>query len=166
MVPKVQRPWLAKLLYVMPPRTLETLRLAITEHADYLLSPDGIEGLPLGRFYGEVAARVYVPTGMMLVPAVAPAVLEDLLRERGSGHVFFEPDQPAPRVLPHAAFGPISRQMLPVLGGQLVNAAAPERVDHPLSTLQYAPETLFPLWGVPGSTTTGEAPDDAGGGES
>ncbi|UJR84315.1 hypothetical protein [Sandaracinus amylolyticus] len=153
-VPASQREWLAKLLYVLPQRTLESLRIAVTERAYYLLDPAGIEGVPLGRFYGEVATRIYVPAGMTLVPAIAASVLEELVRDRGGGHVFFEPDSPTPRVIANEAFGAVSRRVLRELSGQVVHAEAPDRVDPPLPTLQYGPETRFPLWGAPGRAET------------
>lgn len=153
-VPREQREWLAKLLYVLPQRTLESLRIATAESAFYLLDPAGIEGVPLGRFYGEIAPMIYVPAGMTLVPAVAPAVLEELLRDRQGGHVFFEPGAPLPRLIPAEAFGAISRKLLREIGRQVVHAEAPDRVDPPLPMLQYGPETRFPLWGAPGRAET------------
>jgi len=153
-VPHAQREWLARLLYVLPQRTLESLQVAVTTEAFYLLDPAGIEGVPLGRFYSEIAPRIYVPVGMTLVPAVAPAVLEDLVRDRGGGHVFFEPDVPVPRVVPEQAFGPVARCMLPDIAGRVVHAAAPDRFDPPLPMLQYGPAVRFPLWGAPGRAET------------
>jgi hypothetical protein len=153
-VPREQREWLAKLLYVLPQRTLDSLKVALTADAIYLLDPAGIEGVPLGLFYGEVAPRIYVPAGMTLVPAVAPSVLEELVRERGGGHVFFEPSSPAPRILPHESFGPVSRRMLRDIAGTAVHADAPDRVDPPLPMLQYGSDARFPLWGAPGRAET------------
>ena len=149
-VPLAQRDWLSRLLYVLPQRTLDALRLCTTPEAIYLLDRRGIEGVPLGRFFTEVAERIYVPAGMTLVPAVSAAVLEELVRERGSGHVFFEPEHGAPRVIPAESFGPVSRRGLREVAAQLVHADSPERFDPPLATLEYGPETRFPLWGVPG----------------
>lgn len=149
-VPGEQRAWLARMLYALPPRTLSTLRMAIAEDRVYLHDPGGIEGVPLGRFYSEVAERIYVPSGMILVPAVAPAVLSDLVADRKGGHVFFEPESPVPRVVPAAAFGPISRQVLRDVAALAVHADAPDRHDPPLPLMQYGDARRFPLWGVPG----------------
>ena len=151
-LPSEQRPWLAKLLYVLPPRALESIRMAIGDHHIYMLDSAGIESIPLGRFYSEVARRIYVPTGMSLVPAVHPAVLEDLA-SRGTSqgaHVFFERDGEPPTLVQDGAFAPVSRAMLQHLSGVVVHAEMPGRVDPPLPTLQYGPETRFPLWGAPG----------------
>ncbi len=79
-MPVAQREWLARLLYTLPPRTLAALRMAIGHDAIYLLDPTGIEGVPLGIYYCEVAERIYVPAGLALVPAVASAVLLELVK--------------------------------------------------------------------------------------
>lgn len=101
------RDWLARILYTLPPRVLSALRIARTQNNYYLLSPDGIEGVPLGTYYCAVAPKVYVPAGLTIVPAVAPAVLADLVRTRDGGHVFFEPDGVA-RVVRDDAFASAS----------------------------------------------------------
>jgi hypothetical protein len=149
-VPGAQRAWLARMLYALPPRTLSTLRMAIAEDRVYLLDAGGIEGVPLGTFYSEVAERIYVPSGMTLVPAVAPQVLSDLVSDRKGGHVFFEPESATPRVVPASAFGSISRQVLRDVAALTVHADAPDRHDPPLPLMQYGDARRFPLWGVPG----------------
>ena len=149
-VPLEQREWLARMLYALPPRTLSTLRIAIAGDRIYLLDRGGIEGVPLGVFYSEVAERIYVPSGMTLVPAVAPAVLAELVSDAKGGHVFFEPESSAPRVVAANAFGPVSRQVLRDVSGQVVHAKAPDGVDPALPLMQYGDARRFPLWGVPG----------------
>lgn len=149
-VPIEARAQLARLFYVLPPRTLGALRMAITERAIYLLDPGGIEGVPLGRFYSQVAERIYVPAGMALVPAVSSGVLEELVQGRGQGHVFFEPGHEGPTVVSETAFAGVSRQVLREVAGTQVHADAPDRVDPPLPMLSYGPETRFPLWGALG----------------
>ena len=64
------------MLYLLPPRTLDTLRMALTETAIFLLDPSGVEGVPLGRFYAEVAERVYVPAGEASRVGVLPNLYE------------------------------------------------------------------------------------------
>jgi len=147
-VPIAEREWLSKMLYLLPSSTLSGLRMAITETAIYLLDQHGIESVPLGRFYSEVADRIYVPTGLSLVPAVSPSVLSELVADRGTGHAFFEPDQDQPRILTAEAFGPVSRTVLREVSGKLVHADAPDRRDPTLPLVAYGPETSFPLWGV------------------
>jgi hypothetical protein len=149
-LPASQREWLAKMLYVMPPRALESVRLAVGSESLYLIDRNGVDGVPLGRFFSEVASRVYVPTGMTLVPAVQPAVLEDMLASQRGSHVFFEEDGVPPRVVPDAAFAPLSRSILRELAGVVVHADMPGREDPALPLLSYGPEVRFPLWGAPG----------------
>lgn len=159
-VPSAQRPWLARMLYALPPRTLSTLRMAIAEDRVYLHDPGGIEGVPLGVFYTEVAQRIYVPAGMTLVPAVAAPVLEALLSDRQGGHVFFEPETATPRVVKAEAFGPVSRQVLRDVAAMTVHAEAPDRVDPPLPLMQYGDVRRFPLWGVPAKGAPAAAPPE------
>ncbi|GAB4208821.1 MAG: hypothetical protein OHK0013_27640 [Sandaracinaceae bacterium] len=154
-LPIAQREWLARLLYLMPPRALESVRLAMGAEALYLLDAHGIDGVPLGRFFSEVAHRIYVPTGMTLVPSVHPAVLEDLLAEHRGNHVFFEEDGAPPRIVPDSAFAPLSRAVLRELSGVVVHAEMPGRVDPPLPLLAYGAEVRFPLWGAPGRDEQG-----------
>lgn len=151
-VPIEEREWLSKMLYLLPSQTLASLRMAITERAIFLVDQRGIETVPLGRFYSEVADRVYVPAGMSLVPAVSPSVLAELLGDRGTGHAFFVPDEAQPRIIEADAFGPVSRTVLRDVGGKLVHADAPDRHDPALPLVAYGPETSFPLWGVVGQT--------------
>ena len=151
-IPIEEREWLSKMLYLLPSSTLGSLRMAITEKAIFLVDPRGIETLPLGRFYSEVAERIYVPAGMSLVPAVSPSVLSELVSDRGTGHAFFVPGEEQPRLIEADAFGPVSRTVLRDVGGMLVHADAPDRHDPTLPLVAYGPETSFPLWGVVGSS--------------
>ncbi|MEM9190022.1 MAG: hypothetical protein AAGF12_12640 [Myxococcota bacterium] len=144
-----QREWLSRLLYTLPPNTLSALQMAVAEDRIYLVDRTGIEGVPLGVYYTEVAPRIYVPAGLTLVPAVAPAVLNDLVSDRGDGHVYFEPGAP-PRVVPASAFGPISRRALRDVSAVPVSADRPDNHEPPLPLLQYDTPRRFPLFGVPG----------------
>lgn len=162
-VPQEQREWLARLLYALPPRALADLRMAITKSAIYLLDPAGIEGVPLGTFYSEVGPRIYVPAGLTLVPAVASSVLEELVVDRGDGHVYFVPGEASPRVIPDGAFGPVSRRALRGVHAVALAAEAPDDDEAPLPLLQYDIARRFPLFGVPGKKPP-ETPDEGSGG--
>ena len=148
-VPIAQRAWLSRLLYALPNNTLSALRVAVAQDRFYLIDASGIEGVPLGVFYSEVAPRIYVPAGLTLVPAVSPAVLQELVRERGDGHVFFDPEQTEPRVVPGGAFGPVSRKVLRQIAAIPVSAERPQEEDIPLPLFQYDAARRFPLWGIP-----------------
>jgi hypothetical protein len=157
-VPAAQREWLSRLLYALPPNTLAALRMAIGDDRIYLIDRSGIEGVPLGIYYSEVAERIYVPAGLTLVPAVAPSVLADLVRDRGDGHVYFEAGRSAPVVIPGDAFGPVSRRALRDVSAMPVSADRPDNTEPPLPLLQYDEARRFPLWGVPGK----KLPDSEG----
>jgi hypothetical protein len=162
-VPAGQREWLARMLYVLPPRTLAALRIALTADRIYLLDPSGVEGVPLGTFYSEIAPRLFVPAGTAIEPSVPPAVLLDLVEGRGDGYVFFHLDDPVPTLVPADAFGPVPRRALCRL---VAVPAAAETLDADvpgLPLLEYASARPFPLRGVPGAAATG-APDEDGGG--
>ncbi len=148
-VPFTQREWLARMLYALPPNTLAALRIAVGEDRFYLVDPSGIEGVPLGSFHSEVAPRIYVPSGLTLVPAVSPAVLQDLVRDRGDGFVFFDPAVDAPRVVPAKAFGPVSRRVLRDVAAVPLIADPLQDVEPELPLLEYEAPRRFPLWGVP-----------------
>ncbi len=154
-IPADQRVWLSRLLYALPPHTLAALRMAIGQDRIYLIDPSGIEGVPLGVYYTEVARRIYAPAGLTLVPAVAPAVLEELLRDRGDGHVFFDSQTGTPIVVGANSFGPVSRRALRDVAATPVSADRPDNTEPPLPLLEYAEARRFPLWGLPGK----DAPD-------
>ncbi|MCA9535187.1 MAG: hypothetical protein KC593_15955 [Myxococcales bacterium] len=148
-VPIEEREYLARMLYVLPPKTLAALRVAVGQTHIYVLDPQGIEGLPLGRFYSEVAERIYVPAGLTLVPSVAPQVLKDLVQGQGEDHVFFHPEESVPRRVANAAFGLVTRSMIDSVAARAVHADAPERFDPPLPVMAYDELRRFPLRGVP-----------------
>jgi hypothetical protein len=91
---------------------------------------------------------------MTLWPAVPPDVLAELVRERGAGWVFFEPDRRAPTVVADDAFGPVARRAVRALSGLPVSADAPESDEPSLPKLVYTGPTAFPLWRAPGKDET------------
>lgn len=149
-VPKHQREWLARMLYTLPPTSLTALSMAVSEDQIFLIDPAGIEGVPLGLFYSEIAPRIYVPTGLTLVPAVSSAVLNDLLHDRGDGHVFFQPGSSRPSVVAKTSFGPVSRKALRQVSLAAISANRPDIDETPLPLMQYGEVRRFPLWGVVG----------------
>jgi len=148
-VPLAQRTQLARMLYVLPPRTLAALRIALTDDAAYLVDPAGIEGVPVGTFYSELATGVFVPAGSTLEPAVGGEVLAELARQRGEGLVFFEPGREAPTFLPTSSLGPVSRHALGPLAAVPLVAAPPESDARDLPELSYGEPTRFPLRHLP-----------------
>ena len=151
-VPAAEREWLFRMLYVLPPKTLQALRVTLTDEYVYLLDPSGIEGVPLGRFFSEVAPKIYAPSGTDLVPAIAPAVLQELIVDQGDAHVFFHPNGAggvAPIRVPGAAFAPVSRAMIDEIVGRPVHADAPARFDPEMPRFHYDEVRALPFRGVP-----------------
>lgn len=163
-VPLAERVWLARMLYVLPPRTLAALRIALTADAAYLVDSAGIEGVPLGVFYSEVAPRIYVPAGTTLEPAVGPDVLSELVRNMGEGLVFFEPGHESPTVVPAAAFGPVTRRALRTISAVAVSGEPPDIAEPELPLLEYGEPSRFPLRNLPGRAAAASAlPSDSDG---
>ncbi len=151
-VPRAKSDWLGRMLYALPPRVLASLQIAATEDYFYLLDRTGIEGVPLGTFFSEVANRIYIPSGLKLVPAVAPGVLEELVSVQGA-HIFFHPHpqgaSAVPTAVPESAFGPASRSALRESRASSVQAE-PLRIETAdLPLLAYDSPTRFPMWGLP-----------------
>lgn len=151
-----ERERLLRLLYALPPRTLAALRIALAGDDVYLIDPQGIEGVPIGTFYVEAARRVYVPAGLAVVPAVAPDVLNDLLASAQDGHVFFDPEHAAPRLVPESAFAPLTRSLIRTVDPVPVATDTPEEQRHSLPVVEYGPAATFPLWGAPGKAAPPE----------
>lgn len=148
-VPKAHHEWLGKVLYALPRGTLEALRIAVGSDGFYLYCETGIEGVPLGRFYTEIAPRIFVPAGMTLVPAVAPEVLDGLLKGRGQGFAYFDPEGGPPKVVPPASFGPVAREMVEDIVAVPVDASPLGADSTELPLLRYDVPRRLPLWGLP-----------------
>jgi hypothetical protein len=70
-----EMPLLRHVAYALGPETLRRARIALTREGAYLRQPAGIEGIPVGEFFREIRAGLYIPAGYDAVPAVAPDVL-------------------------------------------------------------------------------------------
>lgn len=149
-VPTEQVPWLARLLYALPPHALRSMRMAAAADGVFVIADGGLEGVPLGTAFWRFSPRVYLPVGAALRPAIAPEALEARLPGGGEGAHWFFGRTGAPRVLRDEAFGPVARAALAVPEGTTVAAAPPPGADPPLPHLEYGPPRRFPLWGVPG----------------
>jgi hypothetical protein len=151
-----QAPWLARLLYAIPNKTLSRLRMAIGESAIYLLDEAGIEGVPIGTFFCRVTEGVYIPAGSILLPAVSPALVDELVASRGAGHVFFRWGDHPPALVAAEAFGPVTKQSIFALGAKGEVAVPPTLPEELLPLLRYDEAHRFPTWGIPGQELPGE----------
>jgi len=140
---------LKKLVYLLPPRVLESTLIAMTEDEIFLLAQGGLEFFPLGDLHYELAPGVMAPLGYELIPRVHPEVL---LQHLGAGEEqalhFFTPHDSSPLQLPRAAFAPLSRRVLAE-----VRLQSPTALDLPRPAPPAVPELVndppgvFPLWG-------------------
>ena len=153
-IPLRQADQLKKLVYLLPPRVLESTHIAMTEDEIFLLASGGLEFFPLGELHYELAPGVMAPLGFELIPRVHPDVLLGHLGSMDDPHQgeaslhFFAPGSAAPLRVPREAFVPLSRRVLARVN---LLTAAPQ--DLPVPRPPATPELLndppgvFPLWG-------------------
>ncbi|XXX81081.1 hypothetical protein WMF30_20195 [Sorangium sp. So ce134] len=97
--------------YALGPETLRRARIAFTASGAFLRHPTGIEGIPVGEFFREVHAGLYIPAGYDAVPAVAPGVLFRALGAPAGQALFIGRDGRAIGV-PEDAFVPLETALL------------------------------------------------------
>ncbi len=160
-----QRSLFARVLYLMPQKALESMRVVISDEQFFVLDESGIEGVPLGQFYSELAPQIYVPVGYSLAPAIEPSLLQELVPGSQDGHIFFQPedhdlahdDSAHHKSSPHQpvrvaddAFETCSRMLLQRLAPHTIRTDAPGDLasGSPLPLFEYDRERRFPLWGL------------------
>jgi hypothetical protein len=102
---------LRRIAYALPHQTIARTRIAITRRGAYLRSSAGIEAIPLGTFFVEVHAGLYVPAGYEVTPAVAPEVLYRALGATASQVLFIGTDARAISI-DESAFVPLETVLL------------------------------------------------------
>jgi hypothetical protein len=104
-------PLLRHIAYALGPETLRQTRIAITREGVYLRKDTGIEGIPVGEFFREVRAGLYLTGGYDAVPAVAPEVIH---RALGApvGQVIFIGREGRAVGIPEDAFVPLDEALL------------------------------------------------------
>jgi FtsH ternary system domain X7 len=106
-----EMPLLRHVAYALGPETLRHARIALTREGAYLRQPTGIEGIPVGEFFREIRAGLYIPAGYDAVPAVAPDVLYRALGSP-SGQVIFIGRDGRTIGVPGDAFVPLETALL------------------------------------------------------
>jgi hypothetical protein len=106
-----EMPLLRHVAYALGPETLRRARIALTREGAYLRQPTGIEGIPVGEFFREIRAGLYIPAGYDAVPAVAPDVLYRALGSP-SGQVIFIGRDGRTVGVPGDAFVPLETALL------------------------------------------------------
>lgn len=147
-VTRSELPFLRRLAYVLPRASIERVEIALTAEGAYLRSSAGIEAIPLGTFFVEVRANLYLPVGHEVVPAVAPEVLARAIGVSPGRTLFVGTDARAVAV-ENSAFVPLE---LVLLEAPSPEEARGERLAKSVTTapidLETVPIGLFPLRGV------------------
>ena len=150
MVPRDQRSWLVKLLYLTPPDLMRTLRLAVTNTHLCVICERGVEGLPIGTHYREVAPRVFVPSGWTIEPPLEQSVLLSLLALPEGTNGFFDLATSKLLMISDSAFSTATHHSISTIQQTLLETeSVPE--DAPRNgALVYGDRTSLPLWGAVG----------------
>jgi hypothetical protein len=106
-----EMPLLRHVAYALGPDSLRRTRIALTNEGAFLRQPNGIEGIPVGEFFRELRAGLYIPAGYDAVPAVAPDVLYRALGAP-SGQVIFLDREGRAVGVPGDAFIPLETALL------------------------------------------------------
>jgi hypothetical protein len=138
-------PLLRRLAYALPHGTIASTRVALTSRGAFLRSATGIEAIPLGTFFVEVHAGLYVPAGYEVAPAVAPEVLYRALGASSSQALFVGTDARA-MAIDESAFVPLETALLeatawePIVADAISLALEEQPIDLKLEGLG-----VFPL---------------------
>lgn len=106
-----EMPLLRQVAYALGPDSLRRTRIALTNQGAFLRQSNGIEGIPVGEFFREIRAGLYIPAGYDAVPAVAPDVLYRALGSPSGQVIFLARDGRAVGV-PGDAFVPLETALL------------------------------------------------------
>ena len=106
-----QLPLLRRIAYALPHQTILRTQIALTPRGAFLRSSQGIEAVPLGTFFVELHANLYIPAGYDVTPAVAPEVLYRALGASSSQVLFIDTSAHALAV-EDSAFSPLESALL------------------------------------------------------
>jgi hypothetical protein len=143
-----QVPLLRRLAYALPHQTIAVARIAVTSRGVFVRAPSGIEAIPLGTFFVEMHAGLYVPAGYEVTPAVAPDVLYRALGAAQSQVIFIGTDAKAVSV-EESAFAPLETALLesqpwePLVHDAIELALAEAPIE-----LELEPLGMFPMRGA------------------
>ena len=150
--------WLKRLVFAVPPTVLAGYRLAPVDRGLLIVSPQGVDGVPIGEMLQQAAPSIYVPVGYEFLPRVSAPVLTDHVGGT-SGRVVVVTRDAEPVAVEDEAFEPLGRRILGRLEVEL--ARRDERAGAPRPEVDVAvhnePAGPLPLWGF----RAGEAPEEA-----
>jgi hypothetical protein len=151
---------LRKLVYAMPAPILGDCKVASLPDGLFIISPHGLESLPIGDFYQEVAPSIFIPAGMSLSPRVRPEILIDYIGGTPGSYVILTKgvaDDIRAIALGPDHFEPLGRRALaPIataVGQRSPDMPAPR--PPPEFELQNDPAGVFPLWGYKADPSQG-----------
>ncbi len=140
-----ETPLLRRIAYVLPRQTVTRTSIAVTTRGAFIRCPTGIEAIPLGTFFVELHAGLFVPAGYEVTPAVSPDVLFQALGSPAGQVLFITPDARAVAVA-EEAFVPLETSLLEAKPWEPIVAEAIEKaLDEKPLDLRLEPLGLFPL---------------------
>ena len=149
LVPWSQADWLRRLVYALPPTLLSSYRVAAIAEGLFIMGEQGIDGLPLGDMFHEVAPAIYAPLGFELLPKVSAQVLTDQVGGTSGRYVLFLRGGDGPLGLEQALFEPLGRRALARLETSPRDRdlrMPPPRIITPATVVNEEAGSL-PLWG-------------------
>ena len=163
-IPDDKLPLLRRLAYALPPPTLKDTRIALTDRGAFLTCPRGIEAVPLGTFFIEVHAGLFIPAGLEVVPPVSADVLYRAAGGSPDQEVFIS-HTGAIVAIPTGAFVPLETAVLEARAWEpaVVTAIDSALAEAPVE-LRLAPLGVFPLAGAAPLPEDARAEDADGGG--
>jgi len=140
-----EMPLLRRLAYVLPRQTVQRTHVAITARGAFVRCDAGIEAIPLGTFFVELHAGLFVPAGYEVTPAVSPDVLFQALGAPSGQVLFVTPDARAVAVSSEA-FVPLETSLLEAKPWEPIVAETIEKAleERPVE-LRLEPLGMFPL---------------------
>lgn len=130
-VPTAEWPILGRALHALPPATIQSLQLAVTNDSVFVCSGLGLEGIPLGEYFHLVARGLYVPRGNKVTPELSQEALAEVIPQLSHSRVFLRGEGQEPWVIASSAFGPVSRWALMASPAELLGRPLAHQ-DRPL----------------------------------
>jgi len=147
-IPLEKLPLLRRLVYALPTETLKSTRIALTDRGAFLSCPHGIEAIPLGTFFIELAPGLFTPAGLEVEPPVSSDVLYRAVGGTAENALFIS-HTGATLAIPNDAFVPLEMAVLEAKPWEaatvtVIESALAEAPVH----LKLRPVGLFPLAGA------------------
>lgn len=146
LIPSHQADWIKRLVYLLPPSTLQNHRIAVTDRGILLTATKEIDILPLGELLVELAPGLLIPAGMELVPRVTPQVLANTLGHN-SGVLTVFPKSGAPFQISDSSLVPLERRAVAKIDVETLDAIDMSYGKMATPSIVNDDVGRFPLWG-------------------